>query len=345
MIFIKEKMKAIILQEPGKFQYMEKENPTELKPDEVLLKINKVSICGTDLHAFNGKQPFFTYPRILGHEVSAEIVATGDEVNQFTVGDKCTVEPYRNLENDQAVYRGKTNCGITLTVLGVHEDGAMQEYITYKASNVHLANGLEDDQISLIEPFAVAAHAVDRANIIDSDTILVIGAGPIGLGIIAIARLLGVKVAVLDLSKFRLDFVKNKFPDVATIVLSDDLEKDIKTSFNGELPTVIFDATGNKNSMENSFNLIAHGGTIIFVGLFVGHVTFDDPNFHRKEITLKASRSARAVDFKKVIQLMKAGLINTNGFITHRIPFDHLIDKFDHLYNPDENLIKAVIDF
>lgn len=338
-------MKAIILHEPGRFEYITKEKPSDLEPDEVLLKIKKVSICGTDLHAYNGKQPFFTYPRILGHEVSAEIVGLGSEVAGVKIGDACTVEPYRNLVEDQAVRRGKTNCGSTLTVLGVHEDGAMQEYITYKAANVHLTAGLDDDQVSLVEPLAVAAHAVDRAQILHDDTVLVIGAGPIGLGVAAIARLSGVKVVVLDLVKSRLDFIRYKFPEIETILLSDTIESDIRDAFNGELPTMLFDATGNKGSMENSFNLVAQGGTIVFVGLFVGIVTFDDPNFHRKEITLKASRSARSQDFKKVIQLLQAGLINTDGYITHRIPFDDLIDHFETLYQPDQNLIKAVIDF
>lgn len=338
-------MKAIILREPGRFEVITKENPSNIEPDEVLLKIKRVSICGTDLHAYKGRQPFFTYPRILGHEVSAEIVALGSEVTGLKVGDQCTVEPYRNLVVDQAVRKGKTNCGSTLTVLGVHEDGAMQEYITYKASNVHLTDGLNDDQNSLVEPLAVSAHAVDRAQIQHDDTVLVIGAGPIGLGVAAMARLVGVKVIVLDLLNARLDFVRQKFPEIETILLSDTMEVDIRKAFDGELPTIIFDATGNKESMEKSFNLIAQGGTIVFVGLFVGTVTFDDPNFHRKEITLKASRSARAVDFKKVIHLLQAGLIDTEGYITHRIPFDHLIENFDKLYLPEENLIKAVIDF
>ncbi|QQD14249.1 zinc-binding alcohol dehydrogenase family protein [Sphingobacterium sp. UDSM-2020] len=338
-------MKAIVLHEPGRFELITKEKPSDPEPDEVLLKIKKVSICGTDLHAYKGKQPFFTYPRILGHEVSAEIVAVGSEVEGLKVGDKCTVEPYLNLIEDHAVRRGKGNCGGTLSVMGVHEDGAMQEYITYKASYVHLTNGLDDDQISLIEPLAIAAHAVDRAGLIAADTVLVVGSGPIGIGIVANARLMGVKIAVLDLVENRLDFVNNKFPEVETILLSEDLDKQLRTVFEGELPTVIFDATGSKRSMENSFNLVAHGGTIVFVGLFVGAVSFDDPNFHRKEITLKASRNATASDFKKVINLLRSGDINTEGLITHRIAFDQMKDNFDTLFQADQNLIKAVVDF
>lgn len=338
-------MKAIILKEPGKFEAVTKEKPNAPSEGEVLLKIKNISICGTDLHAFKGKQPFFSYPRILGHEIAAEIVAIGKNVKHLQVGNSCTVEPYRNLVIDQAVKKGKTNCGSKLTVLGVHEDGAMQEYITYPATNIHLTNGLSPDQVSLVEPFAIGSHAVERAQLNPTDTVLVIGAGPIGLGIIAIARLEGVKIAVLDVNQNRLDFAKQKFPEVESLILNENVVHNLELFFDGDLPTVVFDATGNKTSMQNAFNYTAAGGTIVFVGLFVGEITFDDPNFHRKEITLKASRSAKAVDFTKVINLFKSGLIDTSGYITHRIAFDNLINEYEKLYLPEENVIKAIIEF
>ncbi len=338
-------MKAIVLKKPGEFEMITKAKPTAPAEGEVLLKIKNVSICGTDLHAYNGKQPFFSYPRILGHEIAAEIIEVGAGVEHIKVGDSCTVEPYRNPVIDQAVRKGKTNCSSRLTVLGVHEDGAMQEYITYPASNVHVTNELPAEQVSLIEPFAIGAHAVERAGLLHSDTVLVIGAGPIGLGIIALTRLQAVPIAVLDVNRKRLNFAKQKFPEVETLLPGENIAEDLQKIFNGDLPTIVFDATGNKASMQNAFNYVAAGGTIVFVGLFVGEIVFDDPNFHRKEITLKASRSARARDFSKVISLMKAGLIDTGGYITHRIPFDALPKEFEKLYLPEENVIKAIIDF
>lgn len=338
-------MKAISLKEPGVFEPLIKEKPGAPAPNEVLLKIKHVSVCGTDLHAFKGNQPFFTYPRILGHEIAAEIVAIGENVSTLKVGDSCTVEPYRNLVIDQAVKRGKTNCGSQLTVLGVHEDGALQEYITYPAVNIHLTNNLPLDQVSLVEPFAIGSHAIERAKLRADDTLLVIGAGPIGLGIMAIARLEHVKIVALDVNQQRLDFVQEKFPEIEPLLLGETVIDDLKQLLGGDLPTVVFDATGNKTSMQATFNYVAAGGTIVFVGLFIGDVVFDDANFHRKEITLKASRSARANDFKKVIGLFKDQLIDTSGYITHRIPFDRLTDQFENLYLQDENVIKAIIDF
>ncbi len=338
-------MKALVLQQPGEFRWAEKPHPGQPPAGYALLRIKHVSVCGTDLHTYKGRQPFFTYPRILGHEVAAEVMATGEGVQNVQPGDLVSIEPYRNPVADQAVRRGKTNCGSQVTVLGVHEDGAMQEYILYPASNLHAVNGMHPDHAALIEPFAIGCHAVERAGMADGDTVLVIGAGPIGLAIIALARLKGVKIAALDINGNRLQFAKKMFPELETVLLKDTVVDDLRQAFDGELPTVVFDATGNKASMERCFEFAAAGSTIVFVGLFVGDVVFPDPVFHRKEITLKASRSATAADFKKVIGLFKAGLIPTEGYISHRIAFENLAGEFTGLYSPEANVIKAIIDF
>jgi 2-desacetyl-2-hydroxyethyl bacteriochlorophyllide A dehydrogenase len=338
-------MRAIVLSEPGKLNWLNTNAPQKPTHDEILLKIRQLGVCGTDLHAYNGKQPFFTYPRILGHEIAAEVVEIGSGVTHVKVGDVCAVMPYRNEETDQAVRRGKTNCGATLKVLGVHEDGAMQEYITYPAHLVFPANDLSFDQISMIEPLAIGSHAVERAEIQADDIVLVVGAGPIGIGTVAMALLKAAKVLVLDLNQNRLDFISQKFPSVETILLNDNVEATLKQRLNGDLPTVILDATGNKASMEKCLDYVASSGTIVYIGLFIGEVTFSDPLFHRKEITLKSSRNAVATDFTKLIRLMKAGLINIDGLITHRLAFDTVPDNFEKLYLPEEKVIKAVIKF
>jgi 2-desacetyl-2-hydroxyethyl bacteriochlorophyllide A dehydrogenase len=338
-------MKAILLEEPGKYKNIEVEALTTPKKGEVTLKVRQLGVCGTDLHAYNGKQPFFSYPRILGHEIAAEVVALGEGVTHLKVGDLCSVNPGINRIEDQAVRRGKTNCGTSLSLIGVHEDGAMQEYINHPANLVFPANDLTLDQISLIEPLAIGSHAVERADIQPEDIVLIIGAGPIGIGTVAMALLKSAKVMVLDMNQNRLDFIVQKFPSVETILLNGVVEATLKERLNGDLPTVILDATGNKTSMENCINLIAPSGTIIFIGLFIGDFSFHDPLFHKKEVTLKSSRNAIAIDFEKLIRLLKAGLVNIDGLITHRIAFDSFIENWDKLYLPEEKVIKAVIEF
>jgi 2-desacetyl-2-hydroxyethyl bacteriochlorophyllide A dehydrogenase len=338
-------MKAILLEEPGKFKNIELATIQAPNKNEVTLKIRQLGVCGTDLHAYNGKQPFFTYPRILGHEIAAEVVEIGADVKHLKVGDLCSVNPGINRIEDQAVRRGKTNCGTSLSLIGVHEDGAMQEYINHPADLVFPANELTLDQISMIEPLAIGSHAVERADIKPEDIVLIIGAGPIGIGTVAMALLKSAKVMVLDMNQNRLDFISQKFPSVETILLNDKVEETLKERLNGDLPTVILDATGNKASMEKCLEYIAPCGTIVYIGLFIGDITFHDPLFHKKEVTLKASRNAVATDFIKLIRLLKAGLVNIEGLITHRISFDSLIENWDKLYLPEEKVIKAVIEF
>jgi threonine dehydrogenase-like Zn-dependent dehydrogenase len=261
------------------------------------------------------------------------------------VGDLCSVNPGINRIEDQAVRRGKTNCGTSLSLIGVHEDGAMQEYINHPADLVFPANGLTLDQISMIEPLAIGSHAVERADIQPEDIVLIIGAGPIGIGTVSMALLKSAKVLVLDMNQNRLNFISQKFPSVETILLNDSVETALKEKLNGDLPTVILDATGNKTSMENCINLIAPSGTIVFIGLFIGDFSFHDPLFHKKEVTLKSSRNAVATDFIKLIRLLKGNLVNIDGLITHRVTFDSLIENWDKLYLTEEKVIKAVIEF
>ena len=338
-------MQAIVLEKPGVLKKFEKDLPQSPGSKEVQLKIRKLGVCGTDLHAYNGKQPFFNYPRILGHEIAAEVVALGEGVTHLKVGDLCSVNPGINRIEDQAVRRGKTNCGTSLSLIGVHEDGAMQEFINHPADLVFPANELTLDQIAMIEPLAIGSHAVERADIKPEDIVLVIGAGPIGIGTIALALLKAAKVLVLDMNDNRLDYIKKHYPSVSCIKLNDTVTESLLNLLNGDLPTVILDATGNKASMEKCLEYIAPSGTIVYVGLFIGDVTFHDPLFHRKEITIKSSRNAVAADFTKLIRLLKAGLVSIDGYVTHRLPFETLDETFTSLYNPEAGVIKAIIEF
>jgi 2-desacetyl-2-hydroxyethyl bacteriochlorophyllide A dehydrogenase len=338
-------MNAIILEQPGTFRRITKDHPGPPKAGEVVLKIRQLGVCGTDLHAYNGRQPFFTYPRILGHEIAAEVVALGEGVTHLRVGDVCAVMPYRNTSTDQAVRRGKTHCGDHVRVLGVHEDGAMQEYIRYQADHVYPANALNLDQIAVIEPLAIGSHAIERGQVGADDTVLVVGAGPIGIAAILMGQFKAARIIALDINQDRLDFVARKCPGVATLRVGDGVIGELETLLNGDLPTVVIDATGNKQSMEKCFEYVAPGGTVVYVGLFLGDVTFYDPYFQKKELTLKTSRNAYPEDFTKIIRLMESGLLDIDGYVTHRLTFDSLTDTFTSLYDPQQQVIKAVIEF
>ena len=339
-------MKVIRLNEPGKWEsFQTSELDKTLLAGEALIKVKKIGVCGTDLHAFKGTQPFFSYPRILGHELAVEVIAVANDVKTVKVGDQCAVEPYYNDGINQAVRNGKPNCGDNLRVLGVHVDGGMQEYFKYPAKYLHPSTTLTKDQLALIEPLAIGCHAVDRAQISHNDVVLVIGAGPIGLGAIQFAQLTGARVIAMDVDDKKLEKCKEITNISDTINALGDVEKSLTDLLNGDLPTIVLDATGNSTSMMNTFKYTAAGGTIVFIGLFLGDVVFNDPYFHKKELTLKASRAALSSDFSRIIRLIEAGKIDPTPYITHRIKFDDVPTEFEKLYNYKGNLIKAVIEF
>jgi 2-desacetyl-2-hydroxyethyl bacteriochlorophyllide A dehydrogenase len=338
-------MRAVILAEPGSLIDSNVDPPGEIREHEVLLRMKCLGICGTDLHAYKGRQPFFTYPRILGHEIAAEVISFGRDVENLRAGDLCTVMPYRNKLNDQAVRNGKYNCGSSLAYMGVHEDGAMQEYFVRDARDVYVTNGLSPEQTAMIEPLAIGSHAIERANIKPDDIVLVVGAGPIGIAVITMGVLKGASFIVTDTNENRLEFIRNHYPGVRTVKADDDVLSAVKDQFDGNLPTIVIDATGNRSSMQKCFDYVSHGGTIVFVGLIIGNIEFFDPLFHAKEITLKSSRNALPEDFKKIIRLMRSGIIDVSQLVTTHLHFDSLTESFPRLFEPQTNVIKAVVDF
>lgn len=333
-------MLQIVLEKPGQFAATDGPEPT-LKPGDALVRIHRIGVCGTDLHAFAGRQPFFNYPRILGHELGVEVLDPGRESNGLKQGDRCSLEPYLNCGHCVACRRGKPNCCTTLNVLGVHSDGGMRPLLAVPARKLHVSQRLDYDQLALVETLGIGAHAVERAEIRRDDFVLVIGAGPIGLSVIQFAMVTGATLAVMDVSEARLAFCRDRLGVQHTVTPEDAAEK-LKSVGAGDLPTIVFDATGNPKSMAGTFDLAAHGGRIVFVGLFQGDVSFSDPNFHRRELTLCASRNAVPQTFDEIIRLLEAGRIDTKPWITHRFALKDTPSAFPAMAK-DPALLKAMI--
>jgi 2-desacetyl-2-hydroxyethyl bacteriochlorophyllide A dehydrogenase len=340
-------MKILTLDKPGEFAYSEGPTPAGPGADEALVRVRRIGVCGTDLHAFTGKQPFFTYPRILGHELAVEIVALASPSASLKVGDVCSVEPYINCGSCIACTRGKPNCCARMRVIGVHIDGGMREFFSVPVRKLHPANALQPDQIALVETLAIGAHAVSRARITKGEDILVIGAGPIGLSVIQFAQAAG-RVIAMDIDAGRLAFCKNKACVADTIQIQPDnptaAVEQLQALTSGNMPTVVFDATGNPASMNGALRYLAPGGTLVFVGLFQGDLSFSDPEFHKRETTLLASRNALAEDFTRIIRDIEQGRIDTSVWITHRAAFADVAANFASWTKPQTGVLKAMIE-
>jgi 2-desacetyl-2-hydroxyethyl bacteriochlorophyllide A dehydrogenase len=336
-------MRILSCLRPGQLEYSDAPRP-ELKKKHAIIKIRRIGICGTDLHAFEGTQPFFSYPRILGHEVAGELVEA-DDAPGFKIGEAVTFIPYFNCGNCIACRIGKSNCCVNMEVCGVHIDGGMVEYLQVPSYSLIHGEGLSFDELALVEPLAIGAHGVQRVNIQPGEFVLVIGAGPIGLGAMEFARIAGAHVIAMDINPQRLDFCKNKLMVHHTInAINDDVMTVLKIITNNDFPTVVLDATGNRHAINNGFNYLAHGGRYGLIGLQKGEINLSHPEFHKREATLMSSRNAIRNDFEHVIASMKKDAIDPTNYITHHIGFDEVKDEFHRWLDPSNGVIKAMVD-
>jgi 2-desacetyl-2-hydroxyethyl bacteriochlorophyllide A dehydrogenase len=336
-------MKVLLCEEPGRFNYITREKPL---PEEgkAILKVRRIGICGTDLHAFEGTQPYFEYPRVLGHELACEI-AEIKPGNEFKAGDEVTFIPYFNCGRCIACRNGLTNCCVNMKVFGVHVDGGMAEYISVPVDKLLHTKGLNADEVALVEPLAIGAHAVRRAMIRQDEFVLVVGAGPIGLGLIEFAKIAGAKVIVMDTNDTRLEFCRKNLGPAALInPLQEDVLMRLKEITNNDMPTVVFDATGNLRAINSSFQYMAHGARYVLVGLQKNEIAFSHPEFHKREATLMSSRNATREDFDHVIQSIKEKRVNPSLFVTHRVRFDEVKEQFASWLDPTNGVIKAMVE-
>ncbi len=338
-------MQAIILEQPGRLRLHSVAEPGPPDTGEALVRIRQVGVCGTDLHAYQGNQPFFSYPRILGHELGVEVVAVNENDQGLSAGTRCAVEPYFYCGHCPACRRGKLNCCLNMEVLGVHIDGGMRELAHIPTHYLHPASTLSFEQLALVEPLAIGAHAVARAQLQEGERVLVVGAGPIGLAAMQFALLAGAQVMVLDVNEQRLAFCQQNWPQVTCLSGQSDPVTTLQALVGDDLPTAVLDATGNSRSMQASFAYVGHGGRLIFVGLFDGEITFNDPDFHRRELTLLSSRNATAADFRSIITYLEAGQIDLMPWITHRATAEMVPELFPHWFDRDSGIIKAEIAF
>jgi 2-desacetyl-2-hydroxyethyl bacteriochlorophyllide A dehydrogenase len=336
-------MRTLVCTKPGEFNYADKEKPV-LKKDHAIIKIRRIGICGTDLHAYEGTQPFFEYPRVLGHELAGELVEF-DTAPGFSMGETVSFIPYFYCGKCIACRNGLPNCCADIKVCGVHIDGGFAEYLQVPSYSLLHGEGLPFDQLALVEPLAIGAHAVRRAGVRAGEFVLVVGAGPIGLGIAEFARIAGGKVIMMDINNNRINFCKEKLEVTFSInpSLVDPLTK-LKEITDNDMPTVVIDATGSQKAIINAFQYMAHGARYVLVGLQKGEISFSHPEFHKREATLMSSRNATKEDFELVVSSIKNGSVKPANYITHQVKFEDVRENFASWLDPATGVIKAMVE-
>lgn len=338
-------MKALQLVEPRQWKLVDITEPPPPANGEAVVRVHEVGICGTDYSGYIGKMPFFSYPRIPGHELGVEVVAIGKDVTNVSPGDRCSVEPYINCQQCYSCRTGHTNCCEHHQTLGVHCDGGMRPLFTVPARKLHISRKLSYDQLALVETLAIGYHAVERGSPTPSEVILVIGAGPIGLSVVEFAKLSRARTVVMDTNERRLEFVRSAM-NVPDTLISTDIDGNVKALealCGGTLPQVVIDATGSNHSMSAALRYLSFAGRLVYVGVTSADIQFGHPLMHRRELTLLASRNALSPDFKKIIGLIEDGKIHTDPWITHRAPLDEVPAKFTEWLDPANGVLKAVV--
>jgi 2-desacetyl-2-hydroxyethyl bacteriochlorophyllide A dehydrogenase len=334
-------MLAIFCDKPGLLSAKELPKPHRGE-GEVLLRIRRIGVCGTDLHIFTGNQPYLSYPRIMGHELSGTVEEAPDG-SALSAGDIVTIIPYMSCGHCNACLKGKSNCCRNIGVLGVHRDGGMVEYLSVPQQFVLKANGLSLDQAAMTEFLAIGAHAVRRGAVEKGQNVLIVGAGPIGMAVAVFAVLNGATVTMIDSRDDRLTFCKAQLGVSNVVTLGEGDKERLSEITDGNFFDAVFDATGNPKAMERGFSFVGHGGSYVLVSIVASDISFNDPEFHKRETTLLGSRNATLEDFEVVLEAQRAGKV-PEALITHRMTLADVPAHFADLTNPKAGVIKAMVE-
>jgi 2-desacetyl-2-hydroxyethyl bacteriochlorophyllide A dehydrogenase len=332
---------ALVCVGPGKLRLVERPEP-KIDSQKAIVRPLRIGICGTDYHIFEGKHPFLAYPRIMGHELAVRLVEPPPG-SVLSPGDVYVVNPYLSCHRCRACRTGKPNCCVNISVLGVHQDGGMAGLLSVPPANLIPAEGLTVDECATVEFLAIGAHAVRRGAPAAGERVIVIGAGPIGIGAALFARLSGVDITIFDRDR---DRAKAAQSIVGAWCLSTELDlmEAVREATEGNGFDLVFDATGNQQAMEKGFDFVAHGGRYVLIGVVNDSITFKDPDFHRKEMTLLGSRNATLEDFRRVMSAIRNGDIPVDRLVTHRTTLADAIHDLPLWAAHKTGLIKAMIN-
>lgn len=336
-------MKAIFIREPGKVSLEEVPIPGR-NEDEALIRVVKCGVCGSDVTAYRGTNPTIEYPVLLGHEVSGVIEEIGENEKGLRAGDRVTVEPFTYCGNCYICRQGRYNDCPSLKTRGVQIPGTMTQFITHKVSQIYkIPDNMTDDQAALVEPLTIALHGVHRVQVKPDETTLVIGAGTIGILAALTAQIYGSRVVLADPVDERLELaasmgVENVFNNV-----KGDLQSHLEKLTDNWGADTIIECSGVKAMIEQTVNLAAFGGRIVFVGWPKGNSDFSTFWVSRKELDLFGSRNSKNC-FPEAIDLISTGKIPAEKLISAVVPMEEVESVITKLIGESQKYVKAIVD-
>ncbi|EGA90904.1 putative oxidoreductase [Planococcus donghaensis MPA1U2] len=338
-------MKAVQVPEAHKIQIIEQKKPEIQRKNEVLVKVKRVGICGSDMHIYHGTNPLATLPRVVGHEVTGEVIEVGVAVEHLKIGDRVVVEPINYCGECYACKKGRPNVCGKLSVFGVHEDGGMREFIVLPEKQLHTVNSeLEWDEAVLAEPFTIGAQAVWRGNVEKGDTVLIQGCGPIGICVLKLAKIAGATVYMTDLNEERLTFAKTSGADEVIHAGKESIKDRLLELTSDEGVNVVIDAVGLPATVELSIDVVSPSGSVVILGFDERPSAIAQLPITKKEINIVGSR-LQTNQFGKVISLMNSGALKSGGLITHKFSLGDVQEAFQFVENNPDKVRKALIVF
>lgn len=335
-------MKAVVLRGPHDCAIEDRDPPV---PDEgcALLKIRCAGICGSDLHSYRGRNPFLEFPRVPGHELCGEVMEINGEAGALSPGDLVAVEPLLACGECYPCSIGRYNCCTRLRVIGVHCDGGFCEYLAVPVARLHKPAGvLSPEQLALCETISIGTQAVTRGRAREGDFAVIIGAGPIGLAAMQVAKTCGALVMMVDVLANRLELAESLGADHTVNPASEDLPEVVLALTDGRGAALVIEAVGRPDTIQSTVQIASHAARIVIVGLTGSPVQLPPDVIIKKELDILASRNSRDA-FPRVLSMVQEGQVDMVRAVSHRFSLDEVPKAFEMMDTQREPMLKSIV--
>ncbi|MEW9122711.1 MAG: zinc-binding alcohol dehydrogenase family protein [Thermotaleaceae bacterium] len=338
-------MRAVEVTKPMELRIIEKDIPKIHSPEEVLVEVKAVGICGSDMHIYHGTNPLAVYPRVIGHEFVGEIVEKGSKVSNLKVGDRVSIEPIFYCGQCYACKTGRPNVCAKLEVMGVHRDGGFQEFVVVPEKNAHkFSEELDWEEAVMIEPFTIAAQSTWRGDVRKDDYVFIMGAGPLGLCVLQYAKYKGAICIISDLDRDRLDIAEKLDADYILQADSVDVVEEVMKITHGMGANVTLDAVCIPKTFEQAVEVTSPAGRVVVLGFGSEACQIPQLPITKKELTISGSR-LQTNKFPEVVELLNKKRLNPRILISHSFKIDEVEKAMKLIETQSEKTCKVVLTF